>query len=744
MSGIAQSLANATKVYREWARQLEPTLDPADQALLELSLEQLENQELVIVVMGEFSVGKSTFLNALLRRRILVSHVLEATSTVTFLNSIPPDHEGPAEHAKVTFLDPRKKPIWVPFTELETYTTALEGNETATIERVDLYVDESIVPPGVRIVDTPGLNGLAPHLEEITYRQLALSHAVFFLFTSGRIGVDTEIQALRRVARYASNVLYIVNKWDKAVNLGKTRNWFAEVLHNILRDNGLPIAAEIHRDIFCISSKKILDHLDGALVDLDSEQEFDGLRARIEEIISGDARVRQLLLQPLQVMHELGGQQLARLETELETLGAQGPDAAIEEERRTIEKRQEEVEGVYEQLTALARSDASVEAQLAGRALRALAGPLKQQVAELVRSHDDILSEEFQTRVQSHINEQLRIEALEQISQLFEALMEHLAAELLDKTQTSFASLNLEEDLVSSIGMDYKPSPAPAKLEMRHALSAAIERADSRVQDTEKLLKEAKKDLKVSQEASVKYEEAFLELNRFRADFHSLGARPAVEVSYSTRSETYTRDPDGFFESVGAFFGQSYKATRQVSVRHEDDSKSRRWDKKAKPIRKKIAKREAEIERHALTAGQLGRAEERIRELEGRLKRLRLETQDLREEQEREMVRLRREARDARRRFVLRKWSEEIDRTLHAIETDLEQTLTRTIDQMVGEVRALGQASLDAYREELKLLETQRLQDDHARVARTSQCRGEVATMRNLLTQMEASLSSIS
>ena len=49
-----------------------------------------------IVLVGEFSSGKSTFLNALMRRRILPTFSDEATATVNFLchTSSAPDGEA--------------------------------------------------------------------------------------------------------------------------------------------------------------------------------------------------------------------------------------------------------------------------------------------------------------------------------------------------------------------------------------------------------------------------------------------------------------------------------------------------------------------------------------------------------------------------------------------------------------------------------------------------------------------------
>ena len=47
-----------------------------------------ENGKFAITVVGEFSAGKSTFLNALMKDRYLPSYSKETTATVNFLRSV--------------------------------------------------------------------------------------------------------------------------------------------------------------------------------------------------------------------------------------------------------------------------------------------------------------------------------------------------------------------------------------------------------------------------------------------------------------------------------------------------------------------------------------------------------------------------------------------------------------------------------------------------------------------------------
>jgi len=53
---------------------------------LEETLEKLETENFKVVVVGEFSRGKSTFINALLGRDVLPSSALPTTATINSLN----------------------------------------------------------------------------------------------------------------------------------------------------------------------------------------------------------------------------------------------------------------------------------------------------------------------------------------------------------------------------------------------------------------------------------------------------------------------------------------------------------------------------------------------------------------------------------------------------------------------------------------------------------------------------------
>ena len=81
-------------------------------------IERLTDRSFRIAVVGEFSSGKSTFLNALMGRDILKHGAVETTATITEIENVP---EANAETCDIYYRD-GKSVLDIPSSELENYT----------------------------------------------------------------------------------------------------------------------------------------------------------------------------------------------------------------------------------------------------------------------------------------------------------------------------------------------------------------------------------------------------------------------------------------------------------------------------------------------------------------------------------------------------------------------------------------------------------------------------------------------
>ena len=106
-----------------------------------------------VAVLGEFDRGKSSFLNAILGRKVLPVSMKPSTAAICRITY------GDSPCAWIKTLSQEKKSI--PIDELEQYITKLTAKSSKEAERIEEAVVEYptiICRNGVDLIDTPGLN----------------------------------------------------------------------------------------------------------------------------------------------------------------------------------------------------------------------------------------------------------------------------------------------------------------------------------------------------------------------------------------------------------------------------------------------------------------------------------------------------------------------------------------------------------------------------------------------------------
>lgn len=182
---------------------------------LEKLRENVANDLFGIVLVGEFSAGKSTFLNALMHRRILPSFTSETTATVNFLRHTSNAPNG--EPGIVYYRDGHTDVLpALNLSEIEKVvsTRGDSGDQkiATSVDHVDLFLDSGLLQDGVMLVDSPGLNGVADHHREITEQQIKASHASIFMFSADHPGSKTDFEYLRELKSQSKNIFFVLNK----------------------------------------------------------------------------------------------------------------------------------------------------------------------------------------------------------------------------------------------------------------------------------------------------------------------------------------------------------------------------------------------------------------------------------------------------------------------------------------------------------------------------------------------------
>ena len=174
----------------------------------------LLNGEFSIVVVGEFSAGKSTLLNALMGKRILPSFSNETTATVNFLRHSEKAANG--EAGRVYYNNGDNEPLQdATLATIEKYVSTKGEDVAKRIDHLDLYLDSEFLKDGVTLVDSPGLNGVADGHREITEIQILKSHASIFLFNSDHPGSKTDFEFLHDLQSRVKTIIFVLNKIDE-------------------------------------------------------------------------------------------------------------------------------------------------------------------------------------------------------------------------------------------------------------------------------------------------------------------------------------------------------------------------------------------------------------------------------------------------------------------------------------------------------------------------------------------------
>lgn len=189
------------------------------------SLEVLRKDNFNMVVVGEFSRGKSTFINALLGERVLPSATKPTTTVINKISYSSEekytiyfrDNREPKSISKEQFKDivARVEPDFDDEDEIKEYNENLKL--LGEIAYVNINYNSEICHEGIDIVDTPGTNDLDQAREEITFEFIPKSDVAILLLSANQILSESEISFLneRILANDIKKIFFVINFKDR-------------------------------------------------------------------------------------------------------------------------------------------------------------------------------------------------------------------------------------------------------------------------------------------------------------------------------------------------------------------------------------------------------------------------------------------------------------------------------------------------------------------------------------------------
>ena len=164
---------------------------------------------LTLLIMGEFSTGKSTFINAIVGKEIAAVGALPTTAVITKLCY------GEEDKITIYFKDGKSKVYGQE--EFAQITSETDDSKYKKIRKNIKYVERAMpmdILEYISLIDSPGLNALNQTHADITKEFVDNADAVLWMFSTDKAGSVTEIQAMEELNPRLKPIA-IINQIDK-------------------------------------------------------------------------------------------------------------------------------------------------------------------------------------------------------------------------------------------------------------------------------------------------------------------------------------------------------------------------------------------------------------------------------------------------------------------------------------------------------------------------------------------------
>ncbi|MRJ07020.1 MAG: hypothetical protein C6I01_05825 [Epsilonproteobacteria bacterium] len=179
-------------------------------------INEIVEKPLKLAVLGEFSSGKSTFINRLIGKKILPTGLTPITSVVTILEY------GEEEKIEVVYRNYRGeviKRVYDGYSRLQKLQREWDESDLYTPQEIRVFVNNEILRY-FHIIDTPGFNDVSS-LDRVTEAILSRVNYIIWLFNGTQAGKATEMDLLKRLRQeslYRDNIFGVINFGDVIVN----------------------------------------------------------------------------------------------------------------------------------------------------------------------------------------------------------------------------------------------------------------------------------------------------------------------------------------------------------------------------------------------------------------------------------------------------------------------------------------------------------------------------------------------
>ena len=303
-----------------------------------------------IIVVGEFSAGKSTFLNAIMGEKYLDSFSSETTANINNLKSV---NDSPTKKPmlRVNYKDGKcETSDDVSFENIQKYVSTKGVDVAENIESVDIFLDSSFLNSGVDLIDSPGLNGVKALHADITKNQIKASHAAIFMFKATQPGSKSDFETLVELKKSCKSILVVLNRIDEAAKQGeetvedivdKLKSNFKEVFPNEKIPEIWPMSA--YKALVARSKMQLEFHDKKSFTDDEKkrfleESRIERFEERLMRYITKGEKAKHELLSPVEKVISVTEGSIKDLEMEKETLNGKFSTDDLNEQIDAVNK----------------------------------------------------------------------------------------------------------------------------------------------------------------------------------------------------------------------------------------------------------------------------------------------------------------------------------------------------------------------------------------------------------------------
>lgn len=222
----------------------------------------LDYEKFTLVVVGEFSRGKSTFVNAMLGKKVLPSSKRPTTNIISkIVYADKPAYEiflkdGKSKNlTEEEFKNIKAQAEEDPSNILKFKSFIKKEEDFSKIDYAVIGQPLTFCQNGVEVVDTPGTNDLNVGRMEITYNYLNRADAAVLLLNATQALTRSELDFLKEriLGNQIKDIFVVINFKDELSPAEEVK------VKNYVRDN-IRDLAEIEPKIFLVSSSQALTY----------------------------------------------------------------------------------------------------------------------------------------------------------------------------------------------------------------------------------------------------------------------------------------------------------------------------------------------------------------------------------------------------------------------------------------------------------------------------------------------------